>query len=50
MGRALSAPSDAVAGRSRMGETYVDVGTLHGYREAVRVLGSRPRSTAAVVT
>jgi dTDP-glucose pyrophosphorylase len=23
----------------RAGETYVDVGTLHGYREAVRVLG-----------
>jgi hypothetical protein len=25
----------------RAGETYVDVGTLHGYREAVRVLGGQ---------
>jgi glucose-1-phosphate thymidylyltransferase len=25
----------------RAGESYVDVGTLHGYREAVRVLGGR---------
>ena len=24
----------------RVGERYVDVGTLHGYREAVRLLGS----------
>jgi glucose-1-phosphate thymidylyltransferase len=24
------------------GETYVDVGTLHGYREAIRVLSARP--------
>jgi UTP-glucose-1-phosphate uridylyltransferase len=23
------------------GETYVDVGTLHGYREAIRLLSSR---------
>jgi glucose-1-phosphate thymidylyltransferase len=28
----------------RAGEAYVDVGTLHGYREAIRVLGSRPES------
>ena len=26
----------------RAGESYVDVGTLHGYREAVRLLGSSP--------
>jgi len=26
----------------RAGEAYVDVGTLHGYREAVRLLGSGP--------
>jgi glucose-1-phosphate thymidylyltransferase len=31
------------------GETYVDVGTLHGYREALRVLGSRPVSTAGAL-
>jgi dTDP-glucose pyrophosphorylase len=31
------------------GETYVDVGTLHGYREAIRVLSSRPLSTAGAV-
>jgi glucose-1-phosphate thymidylyltransferase len=24
------------------GESYVDVGTLHGYREAIQLLGSRP--------
>jgi glucose-1-phosphate thymidylyltransferase len=28
----------------RAGETYVDVGTLHGYREAIRVLGARPQA------
>ena len=28
------------------GETYVDVGTLHGYREAIRVLSGRPLSAA----
>jgi len=28
----------------RAGETYMDVGTLHGYREAVRVLGTRTTS------
>jgi hypothetical protein len=27
----------------RAGEVYVDVGTVHGYREAVRLLGG-PRS------
>jgi glucose-1-phosphate thymidylyltransferase len=26
----------------RAGEAYVDVGTLHGYREAIRLLSSRP--------
>jgi dTDP-glucose pyrophosphorylase len=26
----------------RAGEIYVDVGTVHGYREAVRVLGAHP--------
>jgi dTDP-glucose pyrophosphorylase len=26
----------------RAGEAYVDVGTLNGYREAIRLLGSRP--------
>ena len=26
----------------RAGESYVDVGTLHGYRQAVRLLGSDP--------
>lgn len=31
------------------GEAYVDVGTLHGYREAIRVLSSRPLSTAGAV-
>jgi glucose-1-phosphate thymidylyltransferase len=31
------------------GEMYVDVGTLHGYREAVQVLGSRPVSTVGAV-
>ena len=30
------------ARRLRAGEAYVDVGTLHGYREALRVLGRRP--------
>jgi dTDP-glucose pyrophosphorylase len=28
-------------GAVRRGETYVDVGTLHGYREAVKLLGSQ---------
>jgi hypothetical protein len=27
----------------RAGESYVDVGTLHGYREAIRLL-SEPRT------
>jgi glucose-1-phosphate thymidylyltransferase len=26
----------------RAGEAYIDVGTLHGYREAIRLLSSRP--------
>ena len=29
------------AGAVRMGEAYVDVGTLHGYREAIKVLSER---------
>ena len=35
----------AAGGRAvgvRAGASYVDVGTLHGYREALRVLGGRP--------
>jgi dTDP-glucose pyrophosphorylase len=36
-----------VATGVRAGETYMDVGTLHGYREAVRELGARPASGAA---
>jgi glucose-1-phosphate thymidylyltransferase len=30
----------------RAGEVYVDVGTLHGYREAIRVLSARPAGVA----
>jgi glucose-1-phosphate thymidylyltransferase len=30
----------------RAGEAYVDVGTLHGYREAIRVLSDRPHEPA----
>jgi dTDP-glucose pyrophosphorylase len=30
----------------RTGEAYVDVGTLHGYREAIRLLSSRPAGSA----
>lgn len=29
----------------RAGEAYVDVGTLNGYREAIRLLASRPQNT-----
>jgi glucose-1-phosphate thymidylyltransferase len=36
----LSAGGSAVGVRA--GEAYVDVGTLHGYREAIRLLSSRP--------
>jgi dTDP-glucose pyrophosphorylase len=32
------------------GDTYVDVVTLHGYREAIRVLSARPLPTAGAVT
>jgi hypothetical protein len=35
----------AVGGVKR-GEMYVDVGTLHGYREAIRVLGESDASLA----
>jgi hypothetical protein len=30
------------------GEAYVDVGTLHGYREAIRVLNARPLESVAI--
>jgi dTDP-glucose pyrophosphorylase len=43
----------AAGGRAvgvRAGETYVDVGTLHGYREAIGVLSRRPLSTVMAVT
>jgi dTDP-glucose pyrophosphorylase len=33
----------------RTGEAYVDVGTLHGYREAIRLLSGRPAETAGAV-
>jgi glucose-1-phosphate thymidylyltransferase len=36
-----------VATGVRAGETYMDVGTLHGYREAVRELGARAVSEVA---
>jgi dTDP-glucose pyrophosphorylase len=36
----LARGGDAVGVRA--GEAYVDVGTLHGYREAIRLLSSRP--------
>jgi glucose-1-phosphate thymidylyltransferase len=32
------------------GEAYVDVGTLHGYREAIRVLSARPMESAEALT
>lgn len=31
----------------RRGEAYVDVGTLHGYREAMRILSERQGSAVA---
>jgi dTDP-glucose pyrophosphorylase len=34
----------------RAGESYVDVGTLHGYREAIRVLSARPVEVAEALT
>jgi glucose-1-phosphate thymidylyltransferase len=34
----------------RAGETYVDVGTLHGYREAIGVLSGRAQPAAGAVT
>jgi glucose-1-phosphate thymidylyltransferase len=33
----------------RAGEAYVDVGTLHGYREAIRLLSSRPVAAAGAL-
>ena len=51
----LAAGGSAVGVRA--GEAYVDVGTLHGYREAITMLGARPtgcsvafRPDAAVTT
>lgn len=38
-----------VAQGVRAGETYVDVGTIHGYREAVALLASRPSAAHPVV-
>jgi len=43
----------AAGGRAsavRAGEAYVDVGTLHGYREALKLLGSRPAAISAPVS
>ncbi|HET8648586.1 MAG TPA: sugar phosphate nucleotidyltransferase [Gemmatimonadales bacterium] len=40
----------AAGGRAttvRAGQAYVDVGTLHGYREAIRVLSERPQESPA---
>jgi dTDP-glucose pyrophosphorylase len=34
----------------RAGQAYVDVGKPHGYREAIRLLGSRPPAEAARVS
>lgn len=39
----------ALGGRAwgvHAGETYVDVGTIHGYREAIQMLGSRPQPSS----
>jgi dTDP-glucose pyrophosphorylase len=33
----------------RAGEAYVDVGTLNGYREAIKLLGSRPQQSGKPV-
>ena len=35
-------------GAIRRGETYVDVGTLHGYREAVKLLGSKQKQLTEI--
>ena len=34
----------------RAGEAYVDVGTLRGYREALRLLSNRPAESVGAVT
>jgi hypothetical protein len=34
----------------RAGTDYVDVGTLHGYREAIRLLGAAPEESAPALT
>lgn len=39
----LAAGGEAVG--ARIGEAYVDVGTLHGYREAIQLLESREHAT-----
>jgi glucose-1-phosphate thymidylyltransferase len=33
----------------RLGQAYVDVGTLHGYREAIRLLSARPQDEEKTV-
>jgi hypothetical protein len=33
----------------RAGDVYVDVGTLNGYREAIRVLSTQPVKEAGAV-
>jgi glucose-1-phosphate thymidylyltransferase len=41
----------AAGGRARAvraGEAYVDVGTLDGYRQAIKVLAERPQGRAEV--
>jgi glucose-1-phosphate thymidylyltransferase len=43
----------AAGGRAlgiRGGSAYVDVGTLHGYREAIRLLGAEPAGPAVATT
>jgi glucose-1-phosphate thymidylyltransferase len=44
----LSQGGEAVAVRA--GEAYVDVGTLHGYRQAIRLLSARPDEAAEALT
>jgi glucose-1-phosphate thymidylyltransferase len=44
----LSRGGEAVGVRA--GEAYVDVGTLHGYREAIRLLSARPVEGAEALT
>jgi len=44
----LAHGGEAVA--SRAGEAYVDVGTLHGYREAIAMLSARPAEESGAFT